>query len=93
MKYVIFEKAAGGLFAVLGLGIGANHDALAAGFTSMRPVSAGRVRFSDTGLAEVYGHSESLNLVPHADDARFLTAFYRTETGSAPSFSAQKISA
>ena len=93
MKYVMLRHANGRLLAVMGVGENATHANLAAGFLGTVPVSAGFVRFDERGTAEVYGRSDSLCLWPHSDDARFLTAFYRTSTAGAPSLNTQKIPA
>lgn len=88
MKYVILRHATGGLLAIMGLGQDATHQQLAAAFPGYMPVSAGFVRFEANGAADVFGYSQSLAMTPHADDARFLSAFYRTGTAGAPSLSA-----
>lgn len=86
MKYVILKPKAGGLpFAVMGLGAGIIHEDLARLYPDAVPLSAARVRFSDTGEAEVFGESASLRMGPTEGDSRFLTAFYRAETSMAPS--------
>jgi hypothetical protein len=82
MKYVLFKSGDGSKFAIMGLGIGLIHSDLAAAFPKSKPISAGRVRFSDTGEVETFGESTSLNLKPDPADAKFFSAFYRAEVGT-----------
>lgn len=85
MKYVMLRQADGVLFAVMGLGMKVTHSGLAAAFPAHAVVGAGFVAFNERGGVETFGHSASLHIGPHPDDARMLSTLYRVGLPAAPS--------
>jgi hypothetical protein len=77
MKYIILRSPEGAFAAVCSPAHFTHADLaqpyLAQGYTAQ---SAGFLRFLPEGRFETFGHSESLHLEPHGDDARLLSAFY-----------------
>lgn len=76
MKYVVLQHPQ--KMTAVAAGLGLNHDELAAPFLAQgyTAASAGFMRFLEHERFEVFGHSTSLKLGPHADDARLLSAYH-----------------
>ncbi len=78
MKYVVFQHQQSGRMEIRLAPAPTTHRQLAKELEPLgfKPVSAGFARFLPDGRFEACGYSTSLNLTPHADDARLLSAFY-----------------
>lgn len=76
MKYVVLHHPTKGLAIVAGLFL--DHAQMAGAFAAAGyvPQSAGFIRWLPGERFEAFGHSESLKLASHSDDARLLSAFY-----------------